>query len=56
MAGTTMEVKFSIGIPAFKGKYLKDSISSVLSQSFTSFELIIINDCSPDPVKEIVSG
>lgn len=49
-----MDIKFSIGLPAFKGKFLNQSISSVLNQTYTNFELIIINDFSPDPVREIV--
>ena len=46
--------KFSIGIPAFKGKFLSECISSVLAQTYAHFELIIINDCSPDPLEEII--
>lgn len=47
-------MKFSIGIPAFKGKFLSECIKSVLNQTYKDFELIIVNDCSPDAVKEIV--
>ncbi len=40
---------FSIIIPIFnKENYIIDSINSVLDQSYTSFELICINDCSTD--------
>jgi glycosyltransferase involved in cell wall biosynthesis len=46
---------FSIGIPAFKSIFLKECIDSILSQNYANFELIIINDCSPYPIKEIVS-
>ena len=35
--------------------YLSEAIDSVLSQSFTDFELIIINDCSTDRTSEILS-
>lgn len=48
-------VKFSICIPAFKSSYLKECIESILAQTFGDFELIILNDCSPQPVEEVVS-
>jgi len=48
-------VKYSICIPAYKSKYLKDCINSILQQSLDNLELIILNDCSPEPVEEIVS-
>ncbi|MEX2593379.1 MAG: glycosyltransferase [Anditalea sp.] len=48
-------IKFSICIPAYKSKYLKDCIQSILKQSEDNFELIILNDCSPEPVEEIIS-
>ncbi|MFP3467945.1 glycosyltransferase family 2 protein, partial [Leifsonia sp. SIMBA_070] len=49
-------MKYSIGIPAFKGRYLSECINSILSQTFTDFELIVVNDCSPDGIFEIVNG
>lgn len=49
-----MAVRFSILIPAFKAKYLKECIDSVLSQTFKDFEIVIVNDASPENVEEIV--
>ena len=46
--------KFSIGIPAFKSKFLKECIQSILGQTYPLFELIIVNDCSPEPLEAIV--
>jgi len=41
--------KFSVIIPLYnKEEFVKDSINSVLNQSFSDFELIIINDASSD--------
>ncbi len=45
----------SIGIPAYKATYLKEAIDSVLNQTYTKFELIIVNDKSPENIEEIIS-
>ena len=44
-------------MPAYNAeKYIAEAISSVLSQSFTDFELLIINDGSTDATEKIVSS
>ncbi|GGF24759.1 glycosyltransferase family 2 protein [Echinicola rosea] len=48
-------ITFSICIPAYKSKHLKECIDSILAQTIGDFELIILNDCSPQPVEEVVS-
>lgn len=45
---------FSIGIPAFKSKFLDECLRSILNQTYPHFELIIINDCSPEPLEAII--
>ena len=45
----------SIAIPAFKAKYLAEAIESVLGQTYKIFELIIVNDASPEPLFKIVN-
>jgi glycosyltransferase involved in cell wall biosynthesis len=47
-------MRFSFILPAWKGKYLSESVSSILAQTYTEFELVIVDDCSPDNLKEIV--
>ncbi|MGD0283391.1 MAG: glycosyltransferase [Dissulfurispiraceae bacterium] len=45
----------SVVMPVYNGeKYLEDAIESVLSQTFSEFEFIIIDDCSSDGSPEII--
>ncbi len=48
--------KVSVIIPSFNhAQYLPQRIESVLNQSFTSFELIILDDCSTDNSQEVIN-
>ena len=47
-------MKFSIIIPAYKDLFLKECIDSIFAQTYSNFELIIANDCSPYDIKNIV--
>lgn len=47
-------IAFSFIMPAYKGMFLYKAIDSILKQSFREFELIIINDASPDNLTEII--
>jgi glycosyltransferase EpsE len=47
--------KISIVMSTYNGsKFIKDSIVSVINQSYKDFEFIIINDCSTDNVEKII--
>lgn len=47
--------KVSVIIPNFNhGKFLGQRIDSVLEQTFQDFEVIILDDCSPDNSREIM--
>ncbi|PFP29503.1 hypothetical protein COJ96_10165 [Bacillus sp. AFS073361] len=49
-----MNLKISIIVPVYKVElYIRECIDSILSQTFTDFELILINDGSPDNCGEI---
>ena len=45
----------SILMPVYNtAPYLKEAMDSILSQTFKDFELIVLNDCSPDNADEIL--
>lgn len=46
--------RFSVTIPAYKIKFLKEAIKSVLDQVYEDFELIVVDDCSPENLKSVV--
>jgi len=45
---------FTVGIPVWKSRFLAEAIESVLKQRFSDFELVIVDDASPDNIKELV--
>lgn len=45
----------SIVLPTYNGeKFISESITSIINQVFTNWELIIVNDCSSDKTLEII--
>lgn len=49
-------MKVSVIMPAYKAKFIKEAINSVLNQTFTDFELIVVNDNSPEDIGSIVNS
>ncbi|MCH5175522.1 MAG: glycosyltransferase [Prevotellaceae bacterium] len=45
---------FSITIPAYKSAFLQEAIESCLAQTYKDFELIIVDDASPEDIIGIV--
>lgn len=52
---TPEKYHFSITVPAFKAQYLSECIDSILAQTYKNFEVIIVNDASPQNLDSIVS-
>lgn len=50
-----MSPKFSFVLPAYKASYLNEAIDSILNQTYADFELIVVNDASPEDIDSIVS-
>ena len=52
-----VEPKISVVMPVYNSSlFLKDSINSILAQSFPNFEFIIINDGSTDNSLELINS
>lgn len=47
-------MKYSFVLPAYKARFLKQAIDSILSQTYKEFDLIIVNDASPEDLDSIV--
>lgn len=48
------DIRFSVTVPAYKAQYLGECIDSILAQTYKNFEVIIVNDHSPQDLDSIV--
>ena len=48
-------MKYSFVLPAYKAKFLRESIDSILAQTYSDFELIVVNDASPEDIGSIIN-
>lgn len=46
----------SVALPVIKTKFFKDALESILNQSYSDFELIVVNNGSPEDVDSIVKN
>lgn len=49
-------MKYSFVLPAYKARFLNQAIESILAQTYSGFELIIVNDASPEDLDTIVES
>ncbi|HJX50847.1 MAG TPA: glycosyltransferase family 2 protein [Candidatus Nanoarchaeia archaeon] len=48
-------IQVSVIMPAYNAeRYIEEAIDSVLKQTFSDFELIIVNDCSNDNTRKVI--
>lgn len=48
-------MKFSIIIPAYKSSFLYEAVKSVVSQTYDLWELIVVDDCSPEDLQSVIA-
>lgn len=49
--------KISVCIPTYNyGRFISDSIESVLQQTYSDFELLVVDNCSTDNTRELVEN
>jgi len=49
-------IKVSFVMPTWKAAFLHEAIASIINQTYKDIELIVVDDCSPEGIKEIVDG
>ena len=47
--------RLSFILPAYKGRYLAEAVRSILAQTFRDFELVVVDDCSPEDLQGVVA-
>ena len=43
-------------MPAYKAAFLRQALESIVNQTCPRWELVVVDDCSPEPLKEIVDS
>ena len=46
--------RVSFILPAYKRRFLKEAIDSILAQTCRDLELVVVDDCSPENLKEVI--
>lgn len=45
----------TVALPAFKSRYLKEAVSSLLAQTYADFELVVVDDASPEDLASVLA-
>lgn len=51
-----MKPKASFILPAYKRRFLREAIESILAQTEQNFELVVVDDASPENLQELVES
>lgn len=43
-------------MPAWKSRFLREAVASIVAQTSPDWELVVVDDCSPEPLQEIVAS
>lgn len=43
-------------MPAWKARFLHEAVGSIVVQTCPDWELVVVDDCSPEPLEEIVKS
>jgi len=43
-------------MPAWKARFLREAVASIVAQTSPDWELVVVDDCSPEPLREIVES
>lgn len=46
----------TVGLPAFKARFFRAALESILQQTYRNIEVVIVNDASPEDITGIVAG
>lgn len=41
-------------MPAFKNRFLREAVSSIVAQTYQDWELVVVDDCSPEPIADVL--
>lgn len=49
-------ITISFILPAWKARFLREALDSIVVQTCPDWELVVVDDCSPEPLGEIVAS